>query len=510
MENQNLKTSVFSIDTVFSESAEQPIDIDFTLPDYYADISKILKCRAVARVAAKCINGSNISIDGCVTVTVIYCGSDNCISSYEYQYPFSKTFDTGIDTDGCSLNVKAKCEYINCRAVTGRKVDIHGAIGIYVNITRRCLTDVISDYDDCNIELLRDTVPATIPMGSADKYLLIEEEIELGTAQPDIRCIVRYDAQATVTDTKIMAGKVMVKGDMRIKLLYMPEGNGAPQTVRYQLPFSQLIEIEGISEECDCESKVSIAQLEIKPRVSASGECRQLMLNAKLLVTSMCCCNNDIAVIVDAYSRKYEADILKNDVCFNKIIENINQNHSCKKKLEFPDGALSSICDMWCEVRTDNVKFYNNAMNITGVVTAFIVAQDNQAVPTFYEKTIDFEYAYPMNTDGDFRCAPEISVISANYTITTEQEMELRVELNICASIYRCSNLPLITNIKINDSKPISKKSESAMTVYYASKGEKLWDIARKYFAGIDEIKQINDIYDDVLGEDKMLLISNA
>ena len=85
MEQKNLKTSVFSLDTVFCESAEQPIDIDFTLPDYYVDISKILKCRAISRISSKSINGSSAAIEGCVTVTVIYCGNDNCISSYEYQ-----------------------------------------------------------------------------------------------------------------------------------------------------------------------------------------------------------------------------------------------------------------------------------------------------------------------------------------------------------------------------------------------------------------------------------------
>ncbi len=509
MEQKNLKTSVFSLDTVFCESAEQPIDIDFTLPDYYADISKILKCRAVSRISSKGINGNHISVEGCVTVTVIYCGSDNCVSSYEYQYPFSKSFDTGANTDGGILSVKSKCEYINCRAVTGRKIDIHGAAGIYVTLMRRRLTDVISDCDDCNIELLRGSVPATVPMGMADKYLLIEEEIELGAGQPDIHCIIRYDADATITDSKIMAGKSVVKGDMLVKLLYAPEGDGSPQNVRYQLPFSQLIELDGITDGCDCESKVSIAHLEIKPRVSASGECRHLMLTAKLLITSECCCNNDVAVILDAYSRKYEADISKNDVCFSKICDNINQNFSCKKNYEFPEGALSAISDMWCEVRTDSVKFDDNMMCVRGTVVAFIIAQDCDMIPVFYEKTIDFEYNHPMDTDGVFRCSPEITVTGANYTFTGECNMELRTELNICAAIYKCSKIPLITDIKINDSKPITEEGRAAMTVYFAAQGERLWDIARRYFADVEELKQINEISDDTLNSDKMILIPN-
>lgn len=506
MEQKNLKTSVFSLDTVFCESAEQPIDIDFTLPDYYVDISKILKCRAISRISSKSINGSSAAIEGCVTVTVIYCGNDNCISSYEYQYPFSKSFDTSINTEGCIISAKTKCEYINCRAVTGRKIDVHGAVGIYVTIKKRKLTDVISDCDDCNIELLRDSVPATVPMGCAEKYLLIEEEIELGTSQPDIRCVIRYDAEAVITDSKILAGKSVVKGDLKLKLLYAPEENTAPQTIRYQIPFSQLIEIDGISDECDCESKVSIAHLEVKPRVSASGECRQLMLTAKLLITSECCCNNDVPVIVDAYSKKYEADICKNEICFDKIIENINQSFNCKKNIEFSEGSLQEVSDMWCEVKTESVKFGDNAMCVRGVVTAYIIACDSKQIPVFYEKTIDFEYTHPMNISGEFKCSPEITVTSANYTLTGECNMELRIELNICASIYKCSNLPLITDIKINDGKPIFKNN-SAMTVYFASAGEKVWDIARRYFADVEELKQINEIADDILASDKMILI---
>lgn len=506
MEQKNLKTSVFSLDTVFCESAEQPIDIDFTLPDYYVDISKILKCRAISRISSKSINGSSAAIEGCVTVTVIYCGNDNCISSYEYQYPFSKSFDTSLNTEGCIISAKTKCEYINCRAVTGRKIDVHGAVGIYVTIKKRKLTDVISDCDDCNIELLRDSVPATVPMGCAEKYLLIEEEIELGTSQPDIRCVIRYDAEAVITDSKILAGKSVVKGDLKLKLLYAPEENTAPQTIRYQIPYSQLIEIDGISDGCECESKVSIAHLEVKPRVSASGECRQLMLTAKLLITSECCCNNDVPVIVDAYSKKYEADICKNEICFDKIIENINQSFNCKKNIEFSEGSLQEVSDMWCEVKTESVKFGDNAMCVRGVVTAYIIACDSKQIPVFYEKTIDFEYTHPMNISGEFKCSPEITVTSANYTLTGECNMELRIELNICASIYKCSNLPLITDIKINDGKPIFKNN-SAMTVYFASAGEKVWDIARRYFADVEELKQINEIADDILASDKMILI---
>ncbi len=507
MEQKNLKTSVFSLDTVFNESAEQPIDADFTLPDYYPDISKILKCRAVSRISSKGVNGSNISVEGCVTVNVIYCDNNNCLNSYEYRYPFSKTFDTGINTDGTSLTVKTKCEYINCRAVTGRKIDVHGAAGIYVTVTKRKLTEVMSDLDDPNVEFLRGNVSATVPMGCADKYLTVDQEIELGSGQPDIRCIIRYDADAVITDNKTIAGKSVVKGEMVVKILYSPE-SGTPQTVRCTIPFSQLIEIDGMTEDCSCESKVYIANLEVKPRVAASGESRQFLLNAKLLITSECFCNNDVAVILDAYSRKYEADISKNEVCFNRICDNINENFNCKKNLEFSDGALSVISDIWCETKTDSVKFAENKLIICGTVTAYIIASDSEGVQSFYEKPIEFEYSHPVSGGGKvFKCSPEIAVVGSNYTLINSGNMEFRIDLCISAAVYECSNIPLVTDIKINDSQPISKNTHGAMTIYFASAGENLWDIARRYFADVEELKEINELGDNKLENDCMILV---
>ena len=173
MEEKILKTSVFTNDTAFNETAEQPIDVDFTLPDFCPDISKIFKCRAVSRISSKSMNGKNITVDGSVSITVLYCDSDGQLCSYEYQYPFSKNLEMSEECSGGNLCGRSKCEYINCRAVTGRKIDIHGAVGIYVRVFKRKSADIISDIDDCNIEQRRGTAPATVPMGFAEKYLMV-------------------------------------------------------------------------------------------------------------------------------------------------------------------------------------------------------------------------------------------------------------------------------------------------------------------------------------------------
>ena len=59
MESKKLKTKVFTKEVVFTDSAEVAVDTDFIMPDYCPEISKILKCRSVARISSKSVSGRN-------------------------------------------------------------------------------------------------------------------------------------------------------------------------------------------------------------------------------------------------------------------------------------------------------------------------------------------------------------------------------------------------------------------------------------------------------------------
>ena len=45
MEYRVMKGEIPVCETILDTSAEQPIDLDFSLPDYCPDIQKILKCQ---------------------------------------------------------------------------------------------------------------------------------------------------------------------------------------------------------------------------------------------------------------------------------------------------------------------------------------------------------------------------------------------------------------------------------------------------------------------------------
>lgn len=507
MQEKCLKSNIYVNETYFCDSTEQAIDVDFTLPDYCPDISKIFKCHAVPRIASKSINGMTVTIDGTVSITILYADKENRFCSYEYQYPFSKNIELTKDATGGNVYSRIRCDYINCRAVTGRKVDIHGAAGIFLKVFKRKCNEIISDIDDNTIELRRVSTPATIPMGYAEKYLIIEEDIRLGDGQPAIESILKTNSTVSVKETKIINDKAVVKGEFTIGVLYTSEDRGMPQVAKAILPFSQIVDIEGVTEACECECKAETAFLDIKPKAISGGEIKCLAINAKIMLTCEAFCGNDVPIIADAFSRKFEADIKRQQVTFDKITCGINETYNCKKSVEL-DFSVNSVIDLWCSMQNNHTKFEDGNMLLNGTLIAGMIVSDENNTLLYIEKPIEFQYKRAFEPKlGVPHCDPEIEVLSSGFTITSSNNIEIRVELGINASIYEKNDISLISDMSLDETKFIKRKADGAMVIYYPSMGDSLWDVANKFGASLNEIMNINNLDKETLNEGRMLLI---
>ncbi len=501
---QKLKTEIYTENKLFKDTAEIPVDVDFLLPDYCPDVVKILKCRAVARIASRTVSGGSVSPEGSVTISVLYSDENNRVFSFEQPFPFAKSFETGITSDNASVDCRARVEYMNCRAVTGRKIDIHGAVELTLCVCERQTVEILADYDDPQLELRRNTVPATTPMGTAQKYVVLEDVITVGQGQPDICALLRYDAEPTVRESKLLNGKNIVKGELCLRMLYAPT-EGKPQTVRAILPFSQLIEVPGATEECTCDAEVCVAALEIKPKTEPGGEIRNFAVNAKLLICSKAYCDKDLEVITDAYSRKFETALTPTEVEIRRLDRVMEESCRCRSVFDFPNGTPTEVLDLCCEVQNAAASFGETELTVSGTVMAGLLVCGENGIPEYYEKPVEFSCKYPCEMTENASCVPVVTVRNCNYSLDRDGHAEIRIELAIRAPIMITNPCRLITDLQV-DEQPLPAEDRGAMTLYFAAAGESVWDIARRYRAAVEEIRSLNQI-GDVLNEDCMLMI---
>ena len=207
------KQTVYTNETILEQTIEQPIDTDFTLPDYCPEIVKILKCRVVPKLNSKAISGGSLNIDGIAFVTLVYRDENDKICCFEHEVNFQKNIPIENNSNEiCSVDIFLNNEYMNCRAITSRKMDIHGVVSIKVKISGNKGNEIVADIDMEDIQLKRENLPATNPLGVAEKIVVLEEELELNIGNNSIKSILRSDSRAIVEDCKLVSNKAVIKG----------------------------------------------------------------------------------------------------------------------------------------------------------------------------------------------------------------------------------------------------------------------------------------------------------
>ena len=112
--------------TACREALEQPIECDITLPEYLPDIQRVLKCSLTAHISSVQKTGDRVTADGTGRLSVLYMSDTGKLQCLEQGVPFSRFFENRA-VEECECSIRAKTEYVNCRAVSGRRLDIHGS-----------------------------------------------------------------------------------------------------------------------------------------------------------------------------------------------------------------------------------------------------------------------------------------------------------------------------------------------------------------------------------------------
>ncbi len=494
--------------TVLRQTLEQPFDEEFTLPDYCPDIRRVLKCRVTPKVSQRNVVGGCINIDGLCCVTLIYVDSDGGIRSYESSSTFTRSVDFTSDCDDIAVTATCRTDFCNCRARTERTVEVHAAMSISLTATACIDTRIVTDIDEPSVQMLRGMSPATMPTGRAEKYLLINDEVSLPDKCPSIRNILRHDVVAVVRDKKIVGTKVVLKGELIMNVLYFGEETADCERFTDTLPFSQILDIAGITEDCTCIASAELISAELTPRTGMSGDMRVVSVSAKLCLTAAAYCDGDVPYITDAYSTKYDMQLDSDEVCFERVAASFAEPCAVSKTLDIPTPNNSTIVDMWCYTALTGSSGETDGICVRGNVIFCLIIRDSSGEPSYYERIYDFESRIAAKLPSNYELKCNADAVSCSGLITHDG-VEVKAELLISADVIEQSKHRVITEATMGDEKQ-RRHSPSSVIVYFASAGESVWDVARRYSTSPDAISSVNSLTSDVIPNAKTLVIPSV
>ncbi len=505
MEFNKTELDLSFLKKVFETSVEQSIDTEFSLPDYYPEISKVIKCLADVNIMSSQCGENSVSVGGQVAMTVVYCDPEGQLNSFSHTYPFSKNVDCK-GAEGCFAEIVPIINYLNTKAVGPRKIEIHGSAALSVFVMSVEDKKVLSEIDCDDIFVKNALRSITIPLNLVSKGVFLEDDIVISETKPSVSKILRSSAVAKIAECKVIGEKLVVKGDVEIEILYCSPQNSKPILLKEERGFSQMAECSLNGGEIGFDAFATVGAFEIRPKTSLDGEVRNISFEVKINIDFHPFVTQQVDFISDVISCKYNADVCNESVAIEDLVDSFSENFVCKKTVDYSGGTLSEIYDAWCRPIIEYATADGQDVVTKGSVLINILGIDSDSEIVFIERSIDFEHRHNCAEIGEMiRCKPSVFVAAVNTSLNPDATIDLAVELNVTASVFNKGTIEAVSSVNIGET--LVQKENGIAVVLYLAENETVWQVAKKYTTSPSILCKANNIEDFDVVCNKMLLI---
>ena len=508
MEMRTNRAVITTAEPLGTTIQEQGIELDYVLPDYYPDVCKLVKCFITPTIVSESVNGDRLSYELRADVRILYCSEDSHVLQCVTQtLRFTRTAELpageNITAELCPVT-----DYVNCRAVSRRRLDVRGAVTIRIRTSAVRQQEVLSDVFSKNMQLLKCPVQFPASRICEERSILVSEELELGSAKPPVLHIVRCDARSVEQSQRFVSGKLMVQGSLQVQLLYACEkdGDGSLEPMSFRIPYSQLVEMDGAQEQDDCRVAVSVVSCELKPVADVNGDIRLLRCEAELRVVCTALHMASESLVCDAFSTEHESTVQRISVPVAGAPVPFSEMLVSSTKLQCTDGELDCVYDAWCEVRNLTTETEGAEIIISGMLCCLCLVRESSGMPMLIEKEESFVHRFAPSTLGpDDQLQLEAYAENCSYTLSGASEVTLKAELRMEGTLTHCAMTEVLTDVEVHEDTVLPRPV--ALKLYFGTAGEPVWEIAKRAHTSVEAIMAENDLTDEVLAENGMLLI---
>lgn len=485
MDHRINKETAVCTKRVLDTEITQAVEHDFILPDYCPDIFRVLKCFVVPGVVSTSINGSRLSFELSVTMRVMYRSGSGGIACIEHTCEYTKSADLPADADGPAVIVTPYVQNVNCRASDKRRVDVRAGVVCRVCVDAEDKRSLVIGARGGGIQLKKEQALFPTARIVAAKRITVIEELELAAGKPAFGSVLRCGTAVALGESRIMSGKLVTKGEAEISLVYLPKGvDEPPESMRFSIPFSQILDVDGLTDDLDTDVTVNAARCVITPR-EENGllEC-ELILTVN--ITAMRCTEGEL--VTDAYSTRCECELDRMAEPITLPPEKLRVGSTAEAVLSSPEGEISRVYDLWTDGAAASVISADEGSEVSGRVTFCMLAVLADGTPCYIEK----ECTFKADTQAAAGSRVTVSSQSSSYTLSENGSVKCKTDLELSVSRAPSEEARYITDIRLLIDSPKMNDSGCAVKICFSDSNESVWDIAKRYSTEPQAIEEQN------------------
>ncbi len=277
---------------------------ELRLPEGMPEIGQILGCWGQVLIRSKQWQRDTLRLSGGTQVWLLYRPEEGTAPrKLETWIPFQMDWDIRENLPEGQMQVMPLLRFADARPVSAGKILIRVGLGVLAQgWCRQQETVFRPDEVPEDVELLKEVIPVCLPREAGEKAFDLEDHLTLPVSLPRAEKLLYFRMDPAVTDSKVLANKVVFRGKGNLHVLYVCEEE--IHSWDFELPFSQYAELEG-SYSPDAQATVTMAVTSLEVETDEEGAFRlKAGLTGQYLVED----RENLELIRDAWSpvRKVE------------------------------------------------------------------------------------------------------------------------------------------------------------------------------------------------------------
>lgn len=504
IERQVIKLS----EDIFESVGENTTECEAIIPDYFPEVYKVIRADAVPRLKSKRIENGRLFVDGSVDFCILYLPEDGkTLRSFSYVQPFSEAFSAPNLSADSYIQVRTKLEYIGCKLLNPRKAYLKAVVSIAVKAWASGEFEAVMYNGSEKTHMLKKDAMFFRIVAADEKSFKVSDDLDLYSGEVGSGFIVKNEASARFDDVKIISNKAIAKGTVNLHTLFNT-GEGMLQTAEHSIAFSQVIDLDGMDETCECNIDLRITEIKAMLKDDITGSNCIMQVEVGCLAFAKAFKNEWVSLVKDAFDTEFEVDIESKPVTLERYIEKLKGGETVKDTVSGSD-PIESVFDVSGTPGINGVAYNGNEITISGVTDAQLLGKSASGEIINLEKNIPFSYTATLSSPCEhIRCEPDVFLESISFVIANESSVDLNIKVSVEALVFASSAETVVSSIVKGEKKPEETGGLPVMTFYYAEKNESVWDIAKRFNTSPSAIRSSNKINDDdKVEEGKMLLL---
>ena len=486
--------------------AELPLETEILISDYLPPVFKLVKCFAKPVVLQKQLQPGKLTLEGYLRCIVYYQGEDDAgLCQTEQKLPFNKVLELPeFAFTAWTAQVEGQTEYLNCRSVTPRRIEVRGAFGLVASVYTQQKTEVLTALADGGIEQQLTTLEGVRRAAVLDKLITVEGELAFPSPPAAILDIA---GTASLHDLKVLNAKAVAKGTLHVLCAWRAEGESTLQSQSLDLPFNQVLDVEALSEDCRC---LCVAEPVGFTLTEGEGE-EPGRLTATLMLRLRAWRPYQLQCVADAFSTKFETEQTPQTVQTESLACTLDETVTLTGSGPLPDAG-AKILACFASFGPALLAYRENNWDLTSRVTVTAFGENSLSELESYEKVLELALPLGRELPSDAELIPECWLRAEDLRcVCANGTLEVNLSVKAEGAILQRSGNTCVGSIALGE--PLTPADpEISLRIYYAQAGEELFAIARRFHVSPAQMLAANDLAEGTTAIDapQRLLVPGA